>query len=155
MACQPFPPDTMKNTFLSIAIAAAGLVLVGCSKQEPPPSTDSGSKAADSAVTDLSKTVEAAKTAGEKAVADVSKQVQDTTAAASAKVQGLIDKAKNLITENKYQDASAVIQELTGYKLTPEQQKLVDGLKEQIQKALASKAATDGASAVGGLVPKK
>lgn len=145
----------MKTRIFLAALAVSGVVLAGCSKQEPPPATESGSKAAESAATDLSKTVEAAKTAGEKAVADVSKQVQDTTAAATAKVQGLIDKAKSLVVENKWQDASAVIQELAGYKLTPEQQKLVDGLKEQIQKALASKAATDGASAVGGLLPKK
>jgi ElaB/YqjD/DUF883 family membrane-anchored ribosome-binding protein len=145
----------MRIKILSVTIAVAGLALAGCSKQEPTGASETGTTSADTAATDLTKTVEAAKTAGEKAVADVSKQVQETTAAASAKIQGLIDKAKNLIAENKYQDASAVIQELTGYKLTPEQQKLVDGLKEQIQKALASKAATDGASAVGGLVPKK
>lgn len=136
-------------------MALSGLVLAGCSKQDPIPSSDTGAQAADSAVTDLSKTVEAAKTAGEKAVADVSKQVQDTTAAASAKAQGLIDKARSLIAENKYQEASAVIQELSGHKLTAEQQKLVDGLKEQLQKALAGKAATDGASAVGNILGGK
>jgi len=145
----------MKTTILTIVIAAAGLVLAGCCKQEPTSPSESGTKAADSAATDLSKAVEAAKAAGEKAATDVSKQVQETASAASAKVQELIDKTKKLIADNKYQDASAIIEELTGYKLTPEQQKLVDALKEQIQKALASKAATDGASAVGGLLPKK
>jgi hypothetical protein len=144
----------MSLKVLSVAMAVAGLVLAGCSKQEPAPSPETGSKAAGTATTELTKTVEAAKTAGEKAVADVSQQVQETTAAASAKAQGLIDKAKNLIAEKKYQDASAVIQGLTGYKLTAEQQKLVDGLKEQLQKALAGKAAADGASAVGNVLKK-
>lgn len=140
----------MKITSLSVAIAVTGLVLAGCTKQETPPSTDTGAKPADAAATDLVKTVETAKAAGEKAVADASKQVQETAAAANAKVQELIDRAKNLITENKYQDASAVIQELTGYKLTPEQEKLVNGLKEEIQKALASKAAKDAAGNILG-----
>jgi Arc/MetJ-type ribon-helix-helix transcriptional regulator len=64
----------------------------------------------------------------------------------------LIDKAKSLIAEGKFSDASSVLQQLTGLSLTSEQTKLVDGLKEQIQKALAAKAAGDAAGAAGGFL---
>ena len=147
----------MKSLFLFVTVAAAGLLLPGCTKQEPTatPSTESGVKAADSSATDLTKTVETAKATAEKVVTDASKQVQATAAAASSKVQELLDKAKKLVAENKYQDASAIIQELTGYQLTPDQQKLVEGLKAEIQKALANKATSEGASAVGNILGGK
>jgi hypothetical protein len=150
----------MKATSFCVLIALTGLILAGCSKPES--ATESGAKATtDAAGTDLAKTVETAKAAGEKIVADASQQVQDTaatatkqvqdaTAAASTKGQELIDKAKKLIAENKYQDASAILQELTGYKLTPEQEKLVLGLKDEITKALASQAAKDAAGNILG-----
>ena len=76
--------------------------------------------------------VEAAKTAEAAKVAE---------AANNSKIQELIDKAKNLITDTNFSDASSVLQQLAGQSLTDEQTKLVNGLKDQIQKALAAKAA--------------
>ena len=64
----------------------------------------------------------------------------------------MIDKAKNLVADGKFSDATTVLQQLTGLSLTVEQQKLVDGLKDQIQKALAAKAAADAAGAAGNLL---
>jgi hypothetical protein len=46
------------------------------------------------------------------------------------------------------------LQQLGSLTLTPEQQKMVDDLKKIIQTALGNKAATDGASAVQGLLNK-
>jgi hypothetical protein len=43
---------------------------------------------------------------------------------------------------------------LTGMTLSDAQQKIVDALKEQIQKAISTKAAESGASAVGNILKK-
>ena len=72
----------------------------------------------------------------------------------NGKAQALIDKAKSLVAENKFSDASSVLQQLAGQALDGDQTKLVDGLKEQIQKALAARAAENAAGAAGGLFKK-
>ena len=74
------------------------------------------------------------------------------TSAASGQAQALIDKAKALVTDQKYQDALTTLQQLASVQLTPEQQKLVDDLKAQIQTALAKKTASD---ALGGVLGGK
>jgi type IV secretory pathway VirB10-like protein len=75
-------------------------------------------------------------------------------AADSAKAQGLIDKAKTLIAEGKFTEASSVLQQLAGQSLSSDQAKLVDGLKEQIQKALVAKATADAAGSAGNLLKR-
>jgi hypothetical protein len=77
------------------------------------------------------------------------------SSAAGSQVQALIDKAKGLVTNQKYQDALSTVQQLYSLKLTPEQQTLVDGLKAQIQTAMAKSAASDAASAVGNVLGGK
>ncbi len=81
-------------------------------------------------------------------------KAEAVSAAQSVKDQGLIDKAKGLVAENKLSEASGALQQLAGRTLTPEQTKLVDGLKEQIQKALAANATENAAGAVGNLLKK-
>jgi len=103
-------------------------------------------KTAEAAKVEAAKTAEAAKV--EAAKADQAAKVEAAKAADNAKAQELIDKAKNLVAEAKFSDASSVLQQLTGLSLTDEQTKLVAGLKEQIQKALAAKAAADAAGAI-------
>ena len=96
-------------------------------------------------------------------VADAQKaagSLKDQATAATAKAQEMIDTAKKLTSENKWDEALKVVNDLANYKLTPEQQTLVDNLKAEVQKqlqALATKKATDEAGkAVGGLLkPKK
>ena len=118
-------------------------------------------KVAEAAKVEAAKTAEAAKVEAEKTAAaakvetsktDQAAQVAAATAADNTKAQGLIDKAKNLVADGKFSDATTVLQQLTGLSLTEEQKKLVDGLKDQIQKALAAKAAADAAGAAGGLL---
>jgi hypothetical protein len=75
--------------------------------------------------------------------------------ATTALAQGLIDTAKGLVTDQKYQEALNVVQQLSSQKLTAEQQTLVDGLKAQIQAALTKAAGTNAASALGNILGGK
>jgi hypothetical protein len=94
--------------------------------------------------------VEAARV--EAARVEAAKAAEAAKSADNSKFQGLIDKAKSLIAENKLSDASSVLQQLAGQSLSGEQQKVVDGLKAQIQKALIAKAAGDAAGSAGNLL---
>ena len=98
---------------------------------------------------------EAANSAAAKAAAD--KQAQ--LAASVSKVQGLIDTAKKLSGENKWAEALKIVNDLAGQKLTPDQQTIVAGLKQQAQKqaedAVAKKAASEAEKAIGGLLKPK
>lgn len=157
------------KTLLLTFIAALAFGLASCSKSEPLTTTaDDANKAASSAADAAAKTAEAAKVEAAKTdqatkadaakvaeaakveaeKADQAAKVEAAKAADNAKAQELIDKAKSLVAEGKFSDASSVLQQLTGLSLSSEQQKLVDSLKEQIQKALAAKAAENAA---GGL----
>ena len=157
----------------SCSLAAISSLLVGCNKQNPTstpsadetqkaaaPAADTMKKAAESTEATASATdavkqaAESAKATTETVVTDTTQQAEATAAATTSQAQEWIDKAKSLIAESKYSEASSVLQQLAALKLTDEQQKLVDTLKEQIQKALAAKATGEGASTVGNLLKK-
>jgi hypothetical protein len=98
----------------------------------------------------------AEKLAAEKAAAEkiaAEKLAQPAAATAQGRIQSLIDTAKSLTGQNKYAEALKVIGELANLKLTPEQQALVDGLKQTAQKqaaqAATDKAAADASKAIG------
>jgi hypothetical protein len=131
------------KTVLFTFAATLALGLAGCSKNEP----------TTPAAGDVNKAVDTAAAAATNAIAEVTNTVAATNTVDASKVPDLIDKAKGLVADGKYSDAAAVLQQLTGQSLTDDQQKLVDSLKDQIQKALAAKAG-NAADAAGGL-PKQ
>jgi hypothetical protein len=66
----------------------------------------------------------------------------------------IIEAARKLTGENKYDEALKMLGALANSKLTPDQQKMVDSLKEQIQKAMAAKATESATKTVGDLFKK-
>lgn len=82
-------------------------------------------------------------------------QAQAAALAATNQVQALLDKAKGLVSNQKYQDALTTVQQLYATKLTPAQQQTVDGLKTQIQTALSKGTATNAISVLGNILGGK
>ena len=119
------------------------------------PAAAEAQKAADAAQATTEPVPPAAAAAAQSAVDQAASQANATAAASTSQTQALIEKAKGLVTNEKYKDALAVVQQLASVKLTPEQQTLVDGLKTQIQTALAKSAAGDAASALGNILGGK
>jgi hypothetical protein len=163
-----------KFTFTKLIACAALAILSGCSKEQPAADTQAqGSKATEAVKTEATKAVDAVKTEttqavdtikteAAKAVDTVKSQTQpasDNVApqanAAQQQAQGLIDKAKSLIGEQKYQEAMTSLSQLGKSQLTSDQQKMVDSLMAQIQSALAKSGAKDATSALGGALGGK
>ena len=78
-----------------------------------------------------------------------------TPASATNTVQALLEQAKTLTANQKYQDALGYVAQLYNTKLTPDQKQQVDSLKAQIQSAMAQKAESEATSALGGLLGGK
>lgn len=145
----------IQKNILTLAAVAALTFVVGCDSK---PTTqgdtkpNEATKAAEGIATETGKAVEAAKPAVEKAVTDAKAAATTAASDATAKANTIIDQAKALIGQNKYSDALTSLGSLSGLKLTAEQEKIVAGLKEQIQKAMAAKATTDATGAAGNLL---
>ena len=152
-----------KNIVLSLAVLpfAALLIVVGCGKKEDPaaPSTG-GSKPAESssapvqrAATDVKEAVQqTAQDVAQKVGAEsdkiknqVQEQVQATkdqgaATADTLKAQALIEQASKLVANTKYAEAADLLKQVANYKLSPDQQKLVDDLGAKIKTGLAGSA---------------
>ncbi len=153
----------MQETRFVLAIAVCGLLglAAGCEKKtEPPPAPPA--KAEEGAVQkQVGAAAEAAKATAQQAVtaaaAPVTQAVQAASQAAAdstSKAQAIIDSAKQLISQGKWQEVAQTLPKLQGLTLTPEQQKTLTDLKAQLEKMVQD--ATSKQPAIpGGLVPGK
>ncbi|MGA2242865.1 MAG: hypothetical protein ABSH11_12640 [Verrucomicrobiota bacterium] len=157
----------LKNLYCGVAVCVLIGLVTGCKKQETPPVPKSETpKAAESVPANAPTAAPAKPAAAPAAPAPAAPAAASTAApatapaaavakpaaAATAQAQGLIDKAKSFVAEKKYQDALNTINQLAGMTLTPDQQKVVDDLKAQIQKLMATPVAAEATKAVGGLL---
>lgn len=133
-----------QKIIVSLTVAALALWVAGC-KEETKSVTEQTKDA-----------VASAKDAGANVVAAATDKAKELAAPASAKAQELIDAAKNLVGAGKFQEALTKLKDLSGEKLSVDQEAIVSGLKAQIEKALGAgtKAATDAAGAVPAALPK-
>ncbi len=158
---------------LAEIMVCAGLVLLNGCKKEQPASETQPAQATEGIPAAAAKAVDAAKTAATQVVSQATTQMQaaqqqvktavtqltdQATAqskAAEQQAQTLIDRAKQLVGEQKYQDALNSLNQLANTKLTADQQTWVENLKKQIQSALAKASATNAASALQGVLGGK
>jgi hypothetical protein len=156
----------MKITYSILGLTAGTALFLtsGCGKEQPPsgetpkavsPAATETQPAADAAKAAVEQVKTTATATAEQAATTVKSQTEAAAASASTQAQQLIDTAKGLVSSEKYQEALNAVQQLTNMKLTPEQQKLVDDLKAQIQTALAKAAGTNAASALGNVLGGK
>jgi len=159
------------KTFISITSALALIALTGCSKTEPtatapevttkpaPPTPVETAPApaqatAEKAAADAQAQAPVLQNAATQAVSTAQVQADTLT----AKNQTILDRAKQLIADNKPVDALKALTDLAAAKLTPQQQSTLDALKlkaqELLQKAAASNTSEKAADAIGGLLKK-
>ena len=169
----------IKITYSILGVTAGALLLLasGCSKQEQPsdatkttspPASETpkpaeaptppaqpaqpAAAAIPAPTAPATEVAPAAAVPAQPAMGTAATQAVATAATTTNLVQTLIEKAKGMVANEKYKDALTVVQQLSRMKLSGEQQTLVDGLKAQIQTALAQGAATNAASALGNIL---
>jgi len=155
----------MKTNKLFLTFVTALLLagLMACNKDSAvqkdidKAATDAGDtvkNAADAVKQGGEKVVQDVKQAGETAAKDAAQKAEELAAPVNAKAQGIIDETKKLFNDGKLQEALAKLKELSGEKLSAEQQALADNLKAQIDKLLGTtnKAASDAANAANKLI---
>lgn len=139
------PTQAMKHIPSHLALLAGAALLAGCGDSSSSDSSNpagSASAAISEATEAAKKTASDATAAASAAAADVADAAKKTTdsavAAVNAQYQSAVEAVKKLIADGKGAEALAKLKDLTAnLKLTPEQQKMVDDLMAQAQKALA------------------
>lgn len=150
-----------QKTILTLVAVALTVWATGCKKEQ---SVSDAAKDAANATKQTASDAGAAVKETANAAADKTKELagkaadaaKEVVAPANAKAQELIDQATKLVSEGNFKDALAKVKELSSEKLSAAQQSVVDGLKAQIEKALAasSKTVNDAAAAAGNLLKK-
>jgi hypothetical protein len=145
----------MKTTHITLAAALCAAVSLGtgCKKNnEAGTAPAPAEKTAGSALSEgAQKATETAKEAAEQAQAQAqaakaaAKEAATKAAAdAQAQAQGIIDNAKGLLAEKKFDQVTPILSQLQGLKLTPEQQQAVADLKAELAKLLKAAPGTPG-----------
>jgi len=156
----------MNKIIKSAFAVGAGLVLMtGCEKQEATPpaqeplkteTTQMGAAVTQAVAQAREQSTQAVETLKKENNSLLNSLTEKTNAVSSItdSATKVIEAARKLTGENKYDEALKMLGTLAYDKLTPDQQKLVDSLKEQIQKAMAAKATDSATKAVGDLLKK-
>ena len=89
--------------------------------------------------------------------AEVLTNAQAQASTVASKAQGLLDQAKTSISQGKWTETMALLNQLNGQTLSPEQQSQLQALKDQAQKGAAAAAqagaANEAKQAAGNLLP--
>jgi hypothetical protein len=131
----------MKRSSVLTLVSISSFALLVGSGCKPSQSGSGGTSSDTTAPAEQKSVTETVQEAGETA----KKVMADT----NAQAQELITKAQKLVSEKNYEGAMNLMNELKNFKLTPEQEKLVQDLKTTIQKALESQALSEGTKALG------
>jgi hypothetical protein len=135
----------------SVIVLSTGL-LTACSKQETstPPQAPEAPKEAPKAATEMPKPAAQVQRPADQ----TPPEPPDATETPETIAQSMIDKANSLIADSKYSEAMDLLKKLSSMQLTPKQQKMVDYLMAQVQKAMTGAATSDATKSVGGLLGK-
>jgi vacuolar-type H+-ATPase subunit H len=88
----------------------------------------------------------------EETVTETAETAKQVIGDANAKAQEILTQAQNLVGEKKYEEAASLLQKLSEFELTPDQQKMLDDLTTAIQKAMESDAVKEGTKALGNVL---
>ena len=141
----------MKTTRFILVGLLGGLLglATGCGKSEQqsptPPVAPPAEKKTGAVAPEIQKAADAAKTTASQAV--------QAATGESAKAQGLIDTAKKLVADGKWQEVGATLAQLKDIKLTPDQESALLELKKKLETMLQESLGKKPVDA-GGLLPK-
>jgi len=136
---------------LAVAACAVAVLFVGCGKMDKtaaPSAAEMQPAAADKTAPSVKQTADELAQKASSASEAAQKAASELSEKASAEAQSLIDQAKKLISENKFTEAGEMLSKLTQFKLTPDQEAILDNMKQQHQK-LVQDAAAKGATSEG------